>query len=149
MGVNLNYLDKLDEKIYYGSNNSLDFSKESINNFFSEMIERKRDIPVEGGFQLAGVLKNDCFALKSCSNDGAGSHHPTLVNLLRYLDGFDTYLDDDSVGYSEVFRYYSESINDSMELRFVCTDKELTFGVSNYSSNPSEFQLDILTTLVI
>lgn len=142
--------DKLNEKVY--SANSGD-SKENITEilyyFLDELVKRKRKQSNIGGLSAGLVSSKDEFAAKVSENDGKSSHFLTSINLLKYLNGDDFYITERGVGNTSL---YKDDLNklflSCIETRIMAGDRELLISFASNKGVLSEFQEDILQSIV-
>lgn len=142
--------DKLNEKVY--SANSGD-SKENITEilyyFLDELVKRKRKQSNIGGLSAGLVSSKDEFAAKVSENDGKSSHFLTSINLLKYLNGDDFYITERGVGNTSL---YKDDLNklflSCIETRIMAGDRELLISFASNKEILSEFQEDILQSIV-
>lgn len=142
--------DKLNEKVY--SANSGD-SKENITEilyyFLDELVKRKRKQSNIGGLSAGLVSSKDEFAAKVSENDGKSSHFLTSINLLKYLNGDDFYITERGVGNTSL---YKDDLNklflSCIETRIMVGDRELLISFASNKEILSEFQEDILQSIV-
>lgn len=142
--------EKLNEKVY--SANSGD-SKENITEilyyFLDELVKRKRKQSNIGGLSAGLVSSKDEFAAKVSENDGKSSHFLTSINLLKYLNGDDFYITERGVGNTAL---YKDDLNklflSCIEARIMAGDRELLISFASNKGVLSEFQEDILQSII-
>ena len=117
------------DKIY--STCTLEDVNDSVNNFFEEVMKRKRDDPYSDGLLAAGVIFNNCYATMINGNDGRLPHHTAHIALMKYLENY----------------YELEELNlelDGIDVRMICNERELTIMINSYIDIQSEFEYCVL-----
>lgn len=140
-----------EEKIYacydIENNEKID---EKISLFFSELLERKRDIPFEGGLQAGIVLLSDCCAMKVCENDGIAPHLNTFVNLIKYLNNDDKYISLNGIGHFNLYRDELNQLNkDAIQIRILDGMNDLMLAIITRLSELTEYQTEILKKILL
>ena len=75
---------EMQEKIYYSSD---DNESDVLNDFFNELVKRKKDDVDDWGLQASMVIRDNDYAAQINEKDGAESHNLTLINLYNNLNG--------------------------------------------------------------
>ncbi len=92
MELNELLTDKLTEKVYYSRiQDGNEYMQEQIKAFLMELYKRRRDDPIEGGLQANMLIMPNAYAAKITENDGTDPHIITIINLLRYIKGKNTF----------------------------------------------------------
>ena len=131
------------EKIY-NARDGEDIS-DSITNFFAEIMKRKRDDDYSGGLLAAAVIFKDCYAAKINEENGTTSHLSSHVNLIRYLRNKKGFITVDGTKYSKyVIPEEIKLVRNGIDVRIICSARELTILINTYIGIQSEFERDVL-----
>lgn len=88
-----NYTNTLEEKIYFGTTkNTKGEINKTLNDFFSHLLSRRRNDPIEGGLQASLVCLPNSFAAKVCEDDGLQPHMANEYNLYKFLNNSNQYI---------------------------------------------------------
>lgn len=151
MEIDSKYLiTKFDEEIYSAkSSDNPDKINESITNFFTEMMKRKRDDSYEGGLQLSAVIFKDCYAAKINEENGTAPHLSTHVNLVRYLNGEKEFFTIHGTRrFKLIHNDMAKLLEEGIEIRMICSTDEFTIIINSENDINSEFEYNIIKSFV-
>ena len=144
------YTSNLSEKIYHANDSSnSNLIKDELDNFFSELISRKRYDSKEGGVQACMVLFPDKFAAKIAENDGLSGHGVTNINLVEYLNNKKKYLIDSGYSYYHLSKEEKRELYDAMQLRIIDNPNELKIAITSSIDIKSVFQLKVMKYIIL
>ena len=143
-------IDKLEEKIYFGTDkNHQEELKAKLNEFLSVLISRRRDDPIEEGLQAEMIIMPETFAAKVNEKDGLSTHLITKVNLLRFIKHKNTFYIDKAGGYNAIIHDEIEQLTrDGIDIRILDGETEAIFAINSIRKCLSDFQINILKTLI-
>ena len=138
----------LQEKIYTTNiNQSIDEIEKNIDDFFGEIIDRRKDTNIHESLQAAAVIYPNYYAGKITEEDGLESHFTSQINLIRYLNNKREYITEKDSTNFELFETDYNKMLESIRLSIMCNKDELRImGNSNYGIE-SRFQQFVIETL--
>lgn len=142
----------IQEETIYGFSQieSEEETNKKISNFFSELVERRRDDPLEGGLQAGVVIFPDKCAMKICENDGLASHTNAFINLVKYLNGDHKYISTIGSGYFGLYlKEHSQLLENGIEVRILDGKQELMLAITSNSEIKSQYQFEVLSRLLL
>ena len=128
-------------------------SEEEINRkmyaFFSQLVERRRDDPIEGGLQAGIVIFPDKCAMKICENNGSGSHLNAFINLVKYLNNDNRYISLAGTGYFAISAAERKQLTENgVEVRILDGQNELMLAITSEALEKSQYQFEMLNKLL-
>ena len=143
------YTRELTEKIYVGTENNTDEDNyKELLSFFKELVERKRNDPIEGGLQAAIVILSDSYGAKINENDGSGTHIASNINIVKHLKKEKPYFSEMAMSR---FNLYSEErrilYSDGIEIRVLDGDDKLMLAITS-SHDTNNFKQNILDKIL-
>ena len=144
------FTDKQEEKFYVCSEKASDEENEkSLLSFFTELVDRRRDDPYEGGLQACAVILPDRSAMKICEDDGIAPHSHTFVNLIKHLNNDHKYFT--LKGNSNFMLTNPERkqlIEKGVEVRILNGKSEINFIINSNLAVLSEYQVEMVSKLI-
>lgn len=133
----------LKEKVYYSSKDDND---SNLNDFFNEIVKRKRDDVDDWGLQSSIVIRGEDYAAKVNENNGKESHHLTFSNLYQYLTGDNNYYSNTKeITDDFIIRMNMESI----KVRMISSEDTLkVICIGSIEDGPTLYQYGILKNIV-
>lgn len=136
---------KLEENIYSGI--SPEDVKEPLRNFLQEVVN-KRAFNKEGGLQASIIILPDRVGAKICEKKGVASHQHSHINLYRFLNGNNNFLEPQDMGKIGLYLEDQEDIiRHCVEGRILSNPKEIGLILFAYQATLTEFQKKVLETL--
>lgn len=150
MNKNQLYTNKLIEKVYYSNSKEKDEkAKEQIQKFLTELHERRREDPYEGGLQAEMVVMPEAFAAKVNENNGYDYHKITGVNLLRYIKKEDKYYSKEAIKhYGLLYNEANDILNNGVEIRILDGKNAIIVAIVSNKGIKSQYQIDTLKILI-
>ncbi len=122
----------------------------NIKEFFTELINRRRNDPVEGGLQACAVVFPDKSAMKICENDGTAPHANAFINLVKHLNGNRNYISVQGTSNFMISRNENKQLIESgIGIRFLDGADELMLAINSNINSLSSHQVDILRKLIV
>ena len=140
------FTSKLEEKIYHGDrfDDSKDISRQ-LNLFFSNLIKRKRNTPIEGGLQASLIILEDAFAAKVNEDDGMATHARSQVNLVKYLNHDKNYITNQGVRKAIVYKDEVLQLSrEGIEIRILDGEDHLMLAIYGATDIHTKFQMETL-----
>ena len=145
------FTNSQEEKIYICS--QIEAEEEidrKISNFFSELISRRRDDPIEGGLQACIVSFPDKSAMKICEMDGSASHANAFINLVKHLNGNYRYISVAGTGNFSISQVERRQLIESgIEIRILDGKNELMLAITSRIKSLSQHQIEILNKILL
>lgn len=143
------YTKELTEKIYVGTENNTDENNyKELLKFFKELVERKRNDPIEGGLQAAIIILSDSYGAKINENDGSGAHFASNVNIVKHLKKHGIYLSESAMSR---FNLHNEErkilYNDAVEIRVLDGKDKLMIAITS-KQDINGFKQNILNKIL-
>ena len=139
----------LEENIYHGnSENNIEEIKQQLLSFSKELVERRRDIPEEGGLQAMMVISEDKFGAKVNEKDGEGSHRHSGILIMQFLNGDYNYYQPKVTNIiGRVKKEYYQQL-DSIDIRILDGKDKIMFAIQSLKKETSNYQYQVLKTLL-
>lgn len=142
------YVKRLEEKIYSSKGNKSELCDIELRLFFNELIERKREDPIEGGLQAGMIILSDEFAAKINENDGSGLHSCTNINLVKYLNNDYRYYSDKAMRFPALYWDQTKVLSEEgVEIRILNGSEELMIEMSAVN-NINNYQKEIIKKII-
>lgn len=144
------------ERIYFLNKNDKDKQiQEQIKSFLKELYERRRGIFEKDGLNAQILIMPDACAAKVTEKDGKDPNLITNINLARYIEKKDGFIEKDGFYKNEVTKYneviedeISEITNNGVDIKVIDNEDELQFKIESKTSLQTFFQVNILRKLV-
>lgn len=145
-----NFINKLEEKIYmlkdYNDNEQI---IEQLQEFFQELIERKRNDPIEGGLQATLIICKDKMAAKVNEKDGMETHLVNEINLIRYLNNNYHFITEKAIGKFLLYMHDIEIISSqAIVFRILDGESKLMLAITSNKEIETEFEKIILKNIL-
>ena len=138
------------EKIIYFDNlTSMEDIERMLISFIGNMVEKKRKTMYDGGSYKGVILSlHDKCALKITESNGLDSHHHTEINLLRYLNGEEDFLEVENMINPFLYSRDAKTIREEgLPIRFSSAIDGLLVEL-DIPHNYNEFQLTNLILII-
>lgn len=116
-----------------------------IIDFFSELVNRRRDDPLEGGLQACMVIFPEKSAMKVCEMDGTAVHDNAFINLVKHMNGDFRYF---SVACTSNFLISKmerrQLIESGISIRILDGKNELMLAITSKVESLSKHQIEML-----
>lgn len=145
------FTSKQEEEIYYANNQSEPGKIEKIiNEFLTELYDRRKDNPKEEGLQAVMVIMSEAFAAKVTEEDGSYPHDLTSINLLRHIKGENKFYIRDAAGLFENLKDEREEISkEGVKIAIVDCFENIRFIIdSEHNKHLSDFKIQTLEILI-
>ena len=141
--------EEMKESIYdFDDTTSYKEIQKLLVNFISNICENRRRDAYDGAYKAVVLLLPNKGALKACENNGKCLHEQSIVNLVRYLIGDYSYLEEEDISNPYSYMYESRMVREEgLEVRFSAGLNELLIEISQ-GKNISEFQLRTLILII-
>ena len=117
--------------------------------FFSELVDRRRDDPIEGGLQAGIVIFPEKSAMKVCEMDGTAVHPNSFINLVKHMNGDFRYI---SVAGTKNFiiseKERRQLIESGIKIRILDGKNELMLSIKSNVEPLSKHQIEMLNKIL-
>ena len=145
------YTDKQEEKIYSATEKD---SKEKIisefQNFFKELIKRKRNDPIEGGLQAVMIIFPNIFAAKINEDDGMGTHGQSKINAIKFINGDHEYLTEYGIRHFYLYeKELKQLLCSCIDIRILDGEETLMLAITSNKELYSTFEVQMLKRIIL
>ena len=118
--------------------------------FFSILVNRRRNDPIEGGLQACAVIFPEKSAMKVCEMDGTAPHANAFINLVKYMNGDHRYNSLEGTKYPIISKMEKRQLFESgIEIRFLDGKDELMLAITSNLKSLSQHQTEMLNKILL
>lgn len=145
------FIDFQEETIYTCNQiESDDEIDKKIANFFSILVNRRRNDPIEGGLQACTVIFPEKSAMKVCEMDGTAPHDNAFINLVKHMNGDYRYISLKGTEFPMICKVERRQLSESgIQIRILDGKNELMLAITSNLKSLSQYQTKMLNRVLL